>query len=115
MAQIQLDNHSGSTHEETSQDSLTEVDESRPPNPSLILSPQKAMETRATDPSVNLSSPRAPECLSPAQDNEQPSLSLSECEELEDEEEDSIPQHEFDVRITQGKFGKMKLPERRFY
>ena len=117
MAQIQLDNHSGSTHEETSQDSLTEVDESRPPNPSLILSPQKAMETRATDPSVNLSSPRAPECLSPAQDNEQPSLSLSEleCEELEDEEEDSIPQHEFDVRITQGKFGKMKLPERRFH
>ena len=54
MAQVQLDNHSGSTHEETSQDSLTEVDESRPPNPSLILSPQKAMETRATDPSVNL-------------------------------------------------------------
>ena len=77
MAQVQLDNHSGSTHEETSQDSLTEVDESRPPNPSLILSPQKAMETRATDPSVNLSSPRAPECLSPAQDNEQPSLFLS--------------------------------------
>ena len=68
------------------------------------------METRATDPSVNLSSPRAPECLSPAQDNEQPSLSLSELEreELEDEEEDSIPQHEFDVKITQGKFGKMK-------
>ena len=61
MAQVQLDNYSG--HEETSQDSLTEVDESRPPNPSLILSPQKAMETRATDPSVNLSSPRAPECL----------------------------------------------------
>ena len=77
MAQVQLDNYSGSKHEETSQDSLTEVDESRPPNPSLILSPQKAMETRATDPSVNLSSPRAPECLSPAQDNEQPSLFLS--------------------------------------
>ena len=67
-------------------------------------------QSRATDPSLNISPPRAPECLSPAQDNEQPSLSLSEleCEELEDEEEDSIPQHEFDVKITQGKFGKMK-------
>ena len=67
-------------------------------------------QSRATDPSLNVSPPRAPECLSPAQDNEQPSLSLSEleCEELEDEEEDSIPQHEFDVKITQGKFGKMK-------
>ena len=113
MAQVQLDNYSGSKHEETSQDSLTEVDESRPPDPSLIFS----MDARATDPSLNISPPRAPECLSPAQDNEQPSLSLSEleCEELEDEEEDSIPQHEFDVKITQGKFGKMKLPERRFY
>ena len=35
MAQVQLDNYSGSKHEETSQDSLTEVDESRPPDPSL--------------------------------------------------------------------------------
>ena len=64
MAQVQLDNYSGSKHketsqdsltelEETSQDSLTELDESRPPDPSLILSPQKAIETRATDPSLN--------------------------------------------------------------
>ena len=53
MAQVQLDNYSGSKHEETSQDSLTEVDKSRPPDPSLILSPQKAIETRATDPSLN--------------------------------------------------------------
>ena len=73
MAQVQLDNYSGSKHEETSQDSLTEVDESRPPDPSLIFS----MDARATDPSLNISSPRAPECLSPAQDNEQPSLFLS--------------------------------------
>ena len=63
MAQVQLDNSSGSKHEETSQDSLTEVDESRPPNPSLIFS----MDARATDPSLNISSPRAAECLSPAQ------------------------------------------------
>ena len=63
MAQVQLDNYSGSKHEETSQDSLTEVDESRPPNPSLIFS----MDARATDPSLNISSPRAAECLSPAQ------------------------------------------------
>ena len=63
MAQVQLDNYSGSKHEETSQDSLTEVDESRPPDPSLIFS----MDARATDPSLNISSPRAAECLSPAQ------------------------------------------------
>ena len=61
MAQLQFDNYSG--HEETSQDSLTEVDESIPHDPSLIL----YMETRATDPSLNISSPRAAECLSPAQ------------------------------------------------
>ena len=108
MAQVQLDNYSG--HEETSQDSLTEVDESRPPDPSLILS----METRATDPSLNISSPRAPECLSPAQDQTRatdPSLDISSPrapEEEDDEEENSIPQHEFDVKKTQGKLGKMK-------
>ena len=108
MAQVQLDNYSG--HEETSQDSLTEVDESRPPDPSLILS----METRATDPSLNISSPRAPECLSPAQDQTRatdPSLDISSPrapEEEDDVEENSIPQHEFEVKKTQGKLGKMK-------
>ena len=84
MAQVQLDNYSG--HEETSQDSLTEVDESRPPDPSLILS----METRATDPSLNISSPRAPECLSPAQDQTRatdPSLDISSPRAPEEEDD----------------------------
>ena len=32
-----------------------------------------------------------------------------ECEDLEDEEEeDSIPEHEFDIKTTEGKFGRMK-------
>ena len=31
-----------------------------------------------------------------------------ECEELEDEEEDCIPEHEFIIKSTEGKFGKMK-------
>ena len=110
MAQVQLDNYSG--HEETSQDSLTEVDEFRPPDPSLILS----METRATDPSLNISSPRAPECLSPAQDQTRatdPSLDISSPrapEEEDDEEENSIPQHEFDVKKTQGKSSFRRFP-----
>ena len=31
-----------------------------------------------------------------------------ECEEVEDEEEDSIPEHEFIIKSSEGRFGRMK-------
>ena len=136
MAQIQL-NNPRPPHSEESFDT-TELDETRPPDPTLSEQPSLSLppgsqgsEENTPDieqHSLSLSPPQAGQTISStASENEQPSLSHphppgspgSEEKTPDTEQhslslsppqaqEEGIPDHEFEIKTTEGKSGRMK-------
>ena len=99
MAQIQL-NDPPPPQETSQSDQTSLLEETRPPDHSLSLRSDE-------QPSVTLTPDSPGHSASPS-----PSLSTSHPDpdpEDEDEVEDEgIPEHEFEIKTTEGKFGKMK-------
>ena len=85
-----------------------------PPPQESSLSDQTSLleETRPPDPTLSLTSDEQPSVsLTPDSSHSISLPQLVQCEDPEDEdegEEEGIPEHEFEIKTTEGKFGKMK-------
>ena len=105
MAQQQLNEPRPPQSEEDSFDktSQTELDETRPPDPTHSEQPPLSLPSAQEQASLSLP-PGSPGSEENTPDIDQHSLSLSPPQA----QEEGIPDHEFDIKITEGKSGRMK-------